>query len=71
MDEISKIWAISEALRCGVGIPLSSVSPRQGVAFPRRGVAEKGLDKPQVCLSVAMLCRGEGLCHSVATIHSV
>ena len=51
MDEISKIWAISGALRCGVGIPRSSVGLSQGMAFPCRGVAEKGLgqasSKPQ------------------------
>ena len=28
-------------LRCNVGIPRSSVSPRQGVACPRRGAAER------------------------------
>ena len=32
MDKMSKIWAISRVLRCGVGIPRSSVGPRQGVA---------------------------------------
>ena len=28
-------------LRCDVGIPCSSVSPRQGVACPRHGAAER------------------------------
>ena len=41
MDEISKIWAISGVLRRGVGIPRSSIGPRQGVACPRGDVAER------------------------------
>ena len=40
-DEISKYEKISGLLRRGVGIPHSSVSPRQGVACPRYGVAER------------------------------
>ena len=36
-----KIWANYGVLRCGVGIPHNSVGPRQGVARPRRGVAER------------------------------
>ena len=46
-----KIWAISGVLRRSVGIPHSSVGPRQGVACPHYGVAErdiwKALGKPQ------------------------
>ena len=37
-----KIWANYRVLRCSVGIPRSSVGPRQGVACPHRGVAESG-----------------------------
>ena len=40
-DEISKIWAMSRVLSCGVGIPRSSVGPRQGVACPHCSVAKK------------------------------
>ena len=36
-----KICANYGVLRCGVGIPRSSIGPRQGVACPRRGVAER------------------------------
>ena len=43
IDKINKIWAISGELRCGVGIPHSSVGQRQGVACPRHDVAERGL----------------------------
>ena len=35
--------AISGVLSCNVGIPHSSVGPCQGMACPRRGVAERGL----------------------------
>ena len=38
MDEISKIWAISGVLRCGVGIPRSSVGPHRGLA--KRGLVQ-------------------------------
>ena len=40
-DEISKIKANFKVLLRGIGIPRSSVDPRQGMAFPRRGVAER------------------------------
>ena len=43
MDEINKIWANFGVLSRGVRIPHSSVGPRQGVACPRRNVAERGL----------------------------
>ena len=39
MDEISKIWANFRVLRRNVGIPRSSVGPRQGVAERRLGQA--------------------------------
>ena len=41
MDEIMKVWANYGVLRCGVGIPRSSVGLHQGVACPRRYVAER------------------------------
>ena len=74
MDEFSKIWEISGVLRRGVGIPRSSVGPRQDVACPRQGVAERGLGQ----VSGTLLRCGEGLHrsvvvlrHYVATVHSV
>ena len=42
-DEISKIWANFGVLRRDVGIPCSNVGPRQGIACPRSGVAERRL----------------------------
>ena len=54
-------------LRRGIGIPRSSLSPRQGVACPRRG-QEGGLDKPRVRRGVAKLCRDEGLRCSVVIL---
>ena len=41
MDEIRKIWAFSGVLRPGVRTPRCSEGPRQGVACPRRGVANR------------------------------
>ena len=33
--------SVLRVLRCGVGIPHSSVGPRQGMTCPRRDVAER------------------------------
>ena len=41
MDEISKIWANFGVLHRSVGIPCSSVGPRQGVEGPCRGVVKR------------------------------
>ena len=38
-----QIWANVGVLHCSVGIPGSSVGPRQGMACPRHGVANMGL----------------------------
>ena len=42
-DEINKIWAHFKVLRHNVEMPRRSVGPRQGVACPRRGMAERRL----------------------------
>ena len=42
-DEISKILANFGVLRRGIGIPPSSVGPRQGMACPCCGVAKRRL----------------------------
>ena len=48
-DKFSKIWSNFRVLCIGVGIPRSSVGPRQGMACPRSSVGlEGGLVKPQV-----------------------
>ena len=41
MDEIGKSGKFFEVLHYGVGIPRSSVSPRQGVACPYHSAAER------------------------------
>ena len=52
-DEISKIWANFRVLHHDVGIPRSSVGPRQGVACPRHGVAARRLGQASGSYAVA------------------
>ena len=61
----AKSGQISGSYAVAQGSPWSSVGPPQGVACPRRSVAERGLDKPRVRRSVVVLHRG------VATVHSM
>ena len=64
-----QIWANFEVLRRGVGIPRSNVGPHQGVACPRRGMAERGLGQASGTLQKinAMPRRRSTLQHSSAT----
>ena len=58
-----KIWANYKVLRSGIGIPRSSVGPRQGVACPCRGVAKRRLGQA--------LHRDKGLRRDQATVHAL
>ena len=67
-----QLWANFEVLRLGVGIPYSSVGPRQGVACPHCGVVEMRHGQASGTL------RRKGLHHSIAvlrrniaTVHSM
>ena len=54
-------------LHRGVGIPSSSVGPRQGVACPHRDVVER---EDWLALGTSHRC-GEGLCRNVAVLAAV